>query len=103
MTCTETLWQVFICLMPPSHLGFCLGWSGNFIGSESGQTQSVELLQNVVSNTTQHPPTRPLPATHCLYILYFDFGKGEREFYSLLGDVMCRTIFYVTLCPREAE
>jgi hypothetical protein len=30
----------------------------------------------MVSNTTQHP--HPLPATHCLYILYFDFEKGRR-------------------------
>jgi hypothetical protein len=28
----------------------------------------------MVSNRTQHP--HPLPATHCLYILYFDTGKG---------------------------
>ncbi len=28
----------------------------------------------MASNPTQHP--NPLPATHCLYILYFDFGKG---------------------------
>jgi hypothetical protein len=26
----------------------------------------------MVSNPTHHP----LPATHCLYILYVDFGKG---------------------------
>jgi hypothetical protein len=53
-----------------------LGWSSNFVGSESGQIQSVKLLQNMVSNTTQHP--QPLPATHRLYILYFDTGKGLR-------------------------
>jgi hypothetical protein len=29
----------------------------------------------MVSNTTQQPPTPP-PATHCLYILYLDIGKG---------------------------
>jgi hypothetical protein len=33
---------------------------------------SVKLLQNMVYNTTQHPPT----FTHCLYILYDYFGKG---------------------------
>jgi hypothetical protein len=58
----------------PSLLGFCLGWSSNFVGSESGPIQCVKLLQNMVSNRTQHPP--PLPATHCLYILYFDTEKG---------------------------
>ncbi len=36
---------------------FCLGWCSNFVGSKSGQTQSVKLLQNTVYNTTQHPPT----------------------------------------------
>jgi hypothetical protein len=30
----------------------------------------------MVSNTTQHP--HPLQATNCLYIMYFDFGKGGR-------------------------
>ncbi len=38
MTCKETLRQVFICLRPPPLQGFCLGWSSNFVGSESGQT-----------------------------------------------------------------
>ena len=28
-------------------------------------------------NRTQHP--NPLPVTHCLYILYFDTGKGGGE------------------------
>jgi hypothetical protein len=28
----------------------------NFVGSESGQIKSVKLLQNMVSNTTHHPP-----------------------------------------------
>ncbi len=57
------------CLRPPSLLGFCLGWSSTFVGSESGQIQSVKLLQNIVSNTTQHPP-----ASHCLYVLCFYTG-----------------------------
>ncbi len=31
----------------------------------------------MVSNMTEHPPQpHPLPAIHCLYILYFDAGKG---------------------------
>ncbi len=52
-------------------------WSG--VGSESGQKQSVKLLQNMVYNTTQHPqpPSPPPPtAAHCLYILYIYFKKG---------------------------
>ncbi len=52
-----------------------LGWSSNSVGSESGQIQSAKLLQNIVYNRTQHP--YPLPATYCLYILYFDSGKGD--------------------------
>jgi hypothetical protein len=64
----------------PSPPGFCLGWSSNFVGSESGQIQSVKLLQNMVSNRTQQS-TRPPPASYTLSIyciLYFDTGKGER-------------------------
>jgi hypothetical protein len=49
----------------PSPPRFLLRWPINFVGSESGQIQSVKLLQNMVSNTIQHP--HPLPATH-LYI-----------------------------------
>jgi hypothetical protein len=48
LTCKGTLRQMFIFKRPPSPLGFCLGWKTNFVGSESG-------LQNMVSNTTQHP------------------------------------------------
>jgi hypothetical protein len=55
---------------------FCLGWCSNFVNSESGQKQSVTLLQNMVYNTTQHRPTPPRTATHCLYLLYVYFGKG---------------------------
>ncbi len=32
-----------------------------FVGSESGQKKSVKSLQNMVYNTTQHPPP---PAPH---------------------------------------
>jgi hypothetical protein len=46
---------------------FVWGWCSNFVGSESGQKQSVKLLQNIVYNTTQH---RPPPHIHTLsYIL----------------------------------
>jgi hypothetical protein len=55
--------------IPKCH--FCLGWCSNFIGSETGQKQSVK--QNMVYNTTQHPP---LTVTHCLFILYVYVGKG---------------------------
>ncbi len=57
--------------------GVYLSDSSNFVVSESGQKQSVKLLQNMISNTTQHPNL--LPAAFCLFILYFDFGKGEER------------------------
>ncbi len=64
LTCKGTLRQVFICLRPPSHLGFFLGWYSNFVGSESGQIQSGKLLQNMVSNRTQTTP----PPRHTLSV-----------------------------------
>jgi hypothetical protein len=33
-----------IFLRSPPLLGFCLGWSSNFVGSVSGQIQNVKLL-----------------------------------------------------------
>jgi hypothetical protein len=51
-----------------SLLVICLGWCSNYVGSESGQKQSVKLLQNMVYSTIQHPP--PPSHTHCLYTLY---------------------------------
>jgi hypothetical protein len=38
----------------PSPPRFLFGWSSNFVGSESGQIQSGKLLQNMVSDMTQH-------------------------------------------------
>jgi hypothetical protein len=35
LTYKGTLRQMFICLRPPPLLRFCLGWSRNFVGSES--------------------------------------------------------------------
>ncbi len=55
---------------------FCLGWWSNFVGFESGQKQSVKLLQNMVYNTIQHSPT-PLPHSHILDIYCtFSLGRG---------------------------
>ncbi len=70
-----TVRQVFICLRPPPLLGFCLGWSSNFLGSESGQIQSVKILRWPPTQLNT-PPPHPLSATYCLYILFFDRGKG---------------------------
>jgi hypothetical protein len=49
----------------PSPPRFLLGCRSNLVGSESGQKQSVKLLQNMVSMTTQHPPP---PPSHTLAI-----------------------------------
>ncbi len=46
-----------------SLLVICLGLCSNFVGSESGQKQSVKLLQNMVYSTIQPPPPPP-PVTH---------------------------------------
>jgi hypothetical protein len=45
---------------PSPPIGFCLGWSKSFVGSESGQIASPNSLQNMVSNRTQqYPPALP--------------------------------------------
>jgi len=61
---------LFICLSPHPLLGYCLGWSTNFVGSESGQIQSVKLQQNTVwSSTGINTPTNS--QTHTVFI-YFE-------------------------------
>ncbi len=69
-------------LMSSLLVSFGKGWWSNFVASESGQKQSVKLLQNMVHNTVQHPhpPTPPQPHTVCIYCT-FSLGRGER------GDV----------------
>jgi hypothetical protein len=59
LTVKGTLYQVFFCLRHPPLLGFCLGWSSNFEGSESGQIQSVKLLQIMPNdkNDNYNPPS----------------------------------------------
>jgi hypothetical protein len=52
-------------------LTITLGWSSNFVGSESGQTPAEYGLQQ--DSASPHS----LPATHRLFIQYFDTGKGE--------------------------
>jgi hypothetical protein len=75
-TCKGTVRQVFICLRPPLLLDFSVGWQSNFVGSESGQKHSInKLLQNMVLNTTQHPPTSQ-PQTVRIYCTLTS-GRGE--------------------------
>jgi len=61
---------------------FCLVWGSNFVGSESGQKQSVKLLESMVYNTTQQPPPSPtVTHTVCIYCT-FSLGRevgGQRE------------------------
>ncbi len=79
---------MFICLRRCPLLGFCLGWSSNFVGSESDQIQSSKVLQTMVSNTTQHPPP---PTSHTLSVYIYctlTVGRGgggepERRFIVL--------------------
>ncbi len=65
------------CLSHPV-LGFCLGWCSNFVGSESGQKQSVNLFNSSrIWSPTQFNTPRPLPDTHCLYtVLWLWEGEG---------------------------
>ncbi len=53
---------------------FCLGWCSNFVGSGSGQKQSVILYSCRIWSTTQLN-TPPPTATHCLHKQYIYFGK----------------------------
>jgi len=66
-TCKGTLQQVFICLGPPPLPGFCLGWSSNFVRSESGQIQGLQ--QDSIP-----------PATHlCRYCTLTQGIGGEKS------------------------
>jgi hypothetical protein len=55
-------------LRPPPLIGSRRGM-GNFVGSDSGHIQSVEVLKNMVSNMTQQPPAH----TVCIYLVT---GRG---------------------------
>jgi hypothetical protein len=70
LTCKGTLRQVFICQTPPPPLG----WSINFVGSESGQIQSVKLLQNMVSNRIPYPIAHGIRMYSIQYL--FTQGRG---------------------------
>jgi hypothetical protein len=49
--------------------------------SESGQKQSVKLLQNMIYKTTQHPPPPQPPLSDCTYNVHliWEGGVGQRE------------------------
>jgi hypothetical protein len=66
---------------------FCLGWCSNFVDSESGQKQSVKLLQNLCSTTQVNTPlTSPHSHTLSVYTVQCIYlgkegrgGGGQRE------------------------
>ena len=60
---------------PPTEI--CLGWCSNSVGSESGQKESVNLLQDLVSNRTPYP--RPL---HNVDVNTVHTGKRGEEWES---------------------
>jgi hypothetical protein len=59
------------------YMCFYLGWCRNFVGSESGQKQSVKLLQNIFYNTTQPPPPpQPVYTGTEPYVYFWKGGRG---------------------------
>jgi hypothetical protein len=84
-----------------SLLVICLGWCDNFVGSESGQKQSVKLLQNMVYITIQHPPPPPQSHTLAVYTVHFSLGRGgidQREvegqqYTSIVPSSMVVTVY----------
>jgi hypothetical protein len=69
----------------PSSLRICLGWSSNFVGSESGQIQSVKLLQNGYG-LQQNPIPPFLPYTLYAYIQYTYTHSGGGELNQREGE-----------------
>ncbi len=59
LTCRWLWGRCLSVLRTPPLQGFCLGWWSNFVGSKSGQKQTVKLLQNMVSKEPNNSPTPP--------------------------------------------
>jgi hypothetical protein len=78
-----TLWLVFIFLRPPALLGFC-----NFVGSESGQIQSVKTLPTQLNN-----PILSQPHTASLYCNLTQGRGGGAE--SLYRSIFLKGRHYV--------
>jgi hypothetical protein len=58
------------------HWSFCLGWWSNYVGSASGQIQSVKFLQNMVYTAQFTPhPSPPQTLTVCINST-FSLGRG---------------------------
>jgi hypothetical protein len=78
LTYKETLRQVFICLRPLPSLGFCCEWSSNFVGSESGQIQSVKHRQ-IMSLTGLNTQPHTVPTYCTMTQVRWGGGGGEPE------------------------
>ncbi len=61
---------IYLFEAPSTARFFVLGWSSNFVGSESGQIPSVKLLEYMLSNTTRQP---------CCYTLYISCTFLHKE------------------------
>ncbi len=84
---------MFICLRPTPLLSLCLGWSRNFVGSESGQIQSVKLLQNMISNRTPS-------GTFCLRIVEIRIKNVQKLlllFKMFISSKQCMTFYIIFL------
>jgi hypothetical protein len=76
--------QVFVCLRPPPFPGFCLGWSSNFVGSESGQIQGVKPAEYGLQQDSTPPPSHTLSLYTVL--CYREGGKGGEELNKREGN-----------------
>ncbi len=87
--CKGTLRQMLILLRHPPLQWFCLRWPSNFVGSESGQIQSVKIPQNMVSNRTPIPQ-RP-------YALYTYIQYTVRSAHKLRARrTVSKSVFFQT-------
>ncbi len=89
---------MFICLRPLPLLGFCLhGLSRSFVSSESGQIQSVQLLQNMVSNRACSAKMTPSEASHLIAFLPV-FLAISLELQIFLSTCMCLSFLHEPTC-----
>jgi hypothetical protein len=86
-------------------LGFCLGWSNNLVNFESGQIQSIKLLQNMVLNRTREHPLPP--PSHILSEGHFQtFEEPSNRFQGIDSASLCSrwagmtTLFLLGYLPK---
>jgi hypothetical protein len=66
---------VYLSEAPPL-LGFSLGWSSNFVGSDSGKIEKVKLLAEYSLQRISTAPTHTQPHTVCIYFT-LTRGRGQ--------------------------